>query len=575
MAETWGSQYCMKKQLAVLALGAIIILSLSVAYWLGAIDRKIAQAQPRAMADENIAAPTVGKMPPRSDDAFVERPGTGNQPLMLHSKPEVASQFGVIDDEIVLHFNDREGYEEALHLLTEAGISMRGGIRSLSMLRVELPPGGLARLEELLGRRISDTSQNVRIALPLPIETPAAGQLKAFGDNWLAALGVPQDNADWGKGVKVAVIDTGVTTHQGLNGARIVRFSLTNELVGNGHGNAVTSIIVGNGQPGYPRGIAPATEILAYQAMGEESGDAFTIAEAIVDAVDHGANVINLSLGGWGDAPAVRAAVDYAQQAGAVVVAAVGNDRLDQITYPAAYDGVIAVTAVDAGLHWAEFPNVGFESRWPDIAAPGVGLPAAYENDANIAFSGTSASAPVVSAAIAAHMSQTGSSAQESAGVVLAQANDRGEPGADPYLGAGIIDLTRIMRAEERGVYDLAISDHYVDGGLVSEAGLPVRIGVQNRGTETVNQPVLTLMLGTRDNTAQIPLTALAPGEVSEYEATIPAEFFINGQPTAIGAIISSPEESDVNPDNNAIVSAYGVIRNENGELVFVESRQE
>lgn len=561
----------------MLALGALVILTISVAYRLG----KDQEPEPEINADEAIAkdeASSSGWSEPTKfrDGRVVNH--AGNQRAVQSRAPRSIqddASTAVIEDEIILHFDDRLTYDEALRLLTEAGVPLRGGIRSLSMLRVELPPGGLARLEKVLGERIAGNSRNHRVEMPQPIDEPTVGGLTPFGDDWLAQLGVPDDNADWGKGVKVAVIDTGVTRHQGLNGARINRIALVEELVGSGHGNAVTSIIVGNGEPGYARGLAPGAEVLAFQAMGAESGDSFTIAEAIVDAVDRGADIVNLSLGGWGDSVAVQQAVAYADQAGAVVVAAVGNDRHDQIQFPAAYDGVIAVTAVDSQGQWAEFPNAGLDGRWPDIAAPGVGLPAAYADDQNIAFSGTSAAAPAVSAAIAAHMSQTGSSAKESAAVVIGQASDRGEPGADPYLGAGVLDITRIMRADERGVYDLAVSDHYVDVALANDAGLPVRIGVQNRGTETVRQPVLTLMLGTQDNRSQIPLQALAPGEIAEYEALIPVEYFQSGTPAAIGAIIDFQEADDVNRDNNVIVSAYGVTHNEDGELEFIEARQE
>jgi len=554
---------------------ALLLVSIAAFFWLGKQNPR-----PPVTADNHTPATSPNeapRQPAQLADASGGSVTATPAPTVTASAPRTKNHGpgSVIEGEVILHFDDRASYEEALRLLTEAGVPLRGGISSLGMLRAEIPAGGLKQLRDLLGDRLSSRSNNIRVALPQPIEDPTSGQLTAFGRDWLAMLGVPEDNADWGRGVKIAVIDAGVTSHDGLNGARIQRISLVEEIVANGHGNAVTSIIVGNGEPGFARGLAPAAEILAFQAMGAEGGNSFTVAQAIVDAVDRGANVVNLSLGGWGDTPAIREAIDYANEAGAVIVAAVGNDRLDQIAYPAAYDGVIAVTAVDAGLHWAEFPNAGLDSRWPDIAAPGVGLPAAYLDDNNIAFSGTSAATPVVSAAIAAHMSETGSTARQSADVVLAQTNDRGEPGADPYLGAGVLDMTRIMRANERGVYDLAVSDHYVDVSQATNAGLPVRIGVQNRGTEIVNRPVLTLMLGTQNNRSQIQLAPLMPGEVTEFEALIPAEYFQGSGPVGVGAIIETKEAEEINLDNNVIVTAYGVTRTEDGEVEFIEARKE
>lgn len=564
----------MPNKALILAIGALVILSIGGAFWLGMQDARtpgpLVVVAPPSATGEKAPPPS----PPDASDESIWINTTPPQPV---KKAPAARENGrVIEDEIVLQFGDRESYEEALRLLTEAGVSLRGGIGPLGMLRVELPPGGIGQLENLLGERIVSRSNNVQVTLPEPIELPANGQLAMFGADWLAMIGAPEDNADWGRGVRIAVIDSGVTRPAGLQGARIDRYPLIEERIENYHGNAVTSLIVGNGEPGQARGLAPAAEILAYQALGEESGDAFTIAKAIVDAVDHGANIINLSLGGWGDTPVVRSAVQYADEAGVVIVAAVGNDRLDQITYPAAYDEVIAVTSVDAGFHWAEYPNAGLEGKWPDIAAPGVGLLATYSDDGtNLAFSGTSAATPVVSAAIAAQMSQTNATAKDAAAVILAQANDRGEPGADPYLGVGVIDMTRALRANERGVVDLAVSDHYVDPALANNEGLPVRIGIQNRGTTGIANPVLTLMIGSQNNRTQIQLPPIKPGEVIEYDALIPIGYFQTNQPAGIASHIGAGEAEDINPDNNVIVSAYGVTRDDAGKPNFVEARQE
>lgn len=563
----------MSRKPIIFALGALVLITLVVAFWLGRQDTAERPAQTTAKQE------TPAKPAPRTSTGQTSNPAPelAHQPVMPAKLPREKRNVKngeVIPGEAILHFENKAALDEAIRILTNAGVPMKGSIGPLGMLRVELPPGGVDRLKQLLGDRIIDDSSNVRVALPEPIDAqPDGAHLQAFGDQWIELLGATGDISDWGKGVRIAVIDAGVTNHPALSGARIDRYALIEELVANGHGNAVTSLIVGNGMPGQPRGLAPAAQILAYQAMGEDSGNAFTIAQGIVDAVDHGANIINLSLGGWGDTPAVRSAVQYATDAGVVIVAAVGNDRLDQITYPAAYPEVIAVTSVDAGLHWAEYPNAGLEGEWPDIAAPGVGLPAAYTDRDLISFSGTSAATPVVSAAIAAYMSKTGASATDAAAVVIKQASDRGEPGADPFLGEGVLDMTRVMRANEHGVLDLAVTDHYVDAALATNNGLPVRIGIQNRGTTVVNRPVLTLMIGAQNNRSTIQFGPMAPGQVIEYEAVIPAEFFTTGHPAAIGAIISTEEGEDVNADNNVIVTAYGITLDEDGKETFIEAR--
>jgi hypothetical protein len=124
-------------------------------------------------------------------------------------------------------------------------------------------------------------------------------------------------------------------------------------------------------------------------------------------AVDHGVKVINVSMGSYGDASVVQAAVQKALDRGITVVAAAGNEQASVIAWPAAYQGVISVTGVDASGQLAYFSNTGN----PTIAAPGVGIPSAYyQNDkAYLALgSGTSQSAALVSGAVAAIMSQGG-----------------------------------------------------------------------------------------------------------------------------------------------------------------------
>ncbi|WP_309399523.1 S8 family peptidase [Cerasicoccus maritimus] len=561
----------MSRAIKILALGALVLITVVGVFWLGR-QRDEAASTPSTTdtLPTTTSAPQYATAP--NGEFSARQPQIPSQ--QPHSESSSARTGEIIEGEAIVQFDDKAAFNEAIRILTNAGIPMTGSISSLGMLRVELPAGGIDELRRLLGDRIAETYNNIAVALPEPIDAGADGaHLQAFGDNWIKLLGAPDDIADWGKGVRIAVIDAGVTSHPALSSARIDRYALIEELVANGHGNAVTSLIVGNGDLGQPSGLAPAADILAYQALGEDSGNTFTIAQGIVDAVDHGANIINLSLGGWGDTPAVRQAVQYAHEKGVVIVAAVGNDRLDQITYPAAYPEVIAVTSVDAGLHWAEYPNAGLEGKWPDIAAPGVGLPAAYTDRDNILFSGTSAATPVVSAAIAATMSELNVSAQEAASIVLAQTSDRGEPGADPFLGTGVLDLTRVMRANEKGVVDLAVTDHYVDAGLASSAGLPVRIGIQNRGTTVINHPVLTLMIGAQNNRSTIQFGPIAPGQVIEYEATIPAEFFTAGRPAAIGTVINTEEAEDVNTANNVIVTAYGVTLDDDGQETFIEAR--
>ncbi|MHC3389765.1 type VII secretion-associated serine protease mycosin [Streptomyces lavendulocolor] len=227
-----------------------------------------------------------------------------------------------------------------------------------------------------------------------------------------------------GAGVTVAVLDTGVDdSHPDLVGNVLPGKDLIGFGAGRGdrpwarHGTSMAGIIAGHGHgPGREDGvlgIAPEAKILPVRVILESGDPARTkarntrgtaLAQGIRWAVDQGADVINLSLGD--DSKSAHpdagedAAVQYALSKGAVVVASAGNggDKGDHISYPAAYPGVIAVTAVDRyGTH-AAFST----SRWyATVSAPGVDIVIADPDRKYYQGWGTSAASAFVSGAVA------------------------------------------------------------------------------------------------------------------------------------------------------------------------------
>jgi subtilisin family serine protease len=256
--------------------------------------------------------------------------------------------------------------------------------------------------------------------------------------------------------------------------------------------------------------MAPAAGILSVQVFSSElRGDSFTLAEAIVAAVDAGANVINLSLGSRGDSFLVRDAVEYALANNVALVAAAGNDAVDGLVYPARYDGVISVGCVDAGGRHVYFSNRGEEL---DIVAPGLGIAAAGLNDGMVSLSGSSAAAPLVSGALAAVLSQNpGMTAGAAADVLLQYADDAGAPGDDAEYGSGILNMARVQNRDVAGIYDVAAGTPYV----LSEpgTGLSVALYVQNRGTE--NLPSVDLNIDIDGVQSLAAFYNLAPGETA------------------------------------------------------------
>lgn len=227
-----------------------------------------------------------------------------------------------------------------------------------------------------------------------------------------------------GKGITVAVLDTGVDgSHPDLAGQVLPG----KDLIGFGaergdrswalHGTAMAGIIAGRGHgPGRDDGVlgvAPEAKILPGRVILESNDPSrakaresrgTALSEGIRWATDHGADVINLSLGDDSKSahpePTEDAAVQYALSKGVPVVASAGNsgDKGDRVSYPAAYPGVIAVAAVDKyGTH-AAFST----SRWyATVSAPGVDIVVANPDRHYYIEWGTSAASAFVSGAVA------------------------------------------------------------------------------------------------------------------------------------------------------------------------------
>ena len=178
-----------------------------------------------------------------------------------------------------------------------------------------------------------------------------------------------------GQGVVVAVIDTGIS--QGPDLARtefVAGYDFVNDRANaaddNGHGTHVAGTIAQSTNNRYGvAGVAYGSRLMPLKVLSRAgSGTISDIAEAIRFAADHGADVINMSLGGGGESKLMREAIDYAHDKGVVVVAAAGNSGRARASYPAFYPNVIGVSAIGPDWRKASYSNYG---EGVDIAAPG------------------------------------------------------------------------------------------------------------------------------------------------------------------------------------------------------------
>jgi len=225
-----------------------------------------------------------------------------------------------------------------------------------------------------------------------------------YGLQW--ALPHIQAEQAWGEmgelaGKTVAVIDTGVCgNHEDLQG-RVLDNGY--DFVDDdddpddifGHGCSVAGIIAANIDNGIGiAGFAPNAAILPVRVLGRGgSGSMADVAAGIVYAADNGADIINLSLGSAVGSQLTREAVEHAIEKGLTVIASAGNSGGSLPGYPARYEGVVAVGAIDEGGSRSSFSN-----RGGDIWAPGRDVHTIYLDDSYKKLNGTSFSAPYVAA---------------------------------------------------------------------------------------------------------------------------------------------------------------------------------
>ncbi|MFF5174101.1 type VII secretion-associated serine protease mycosin [Micromonospora sp. NPDC000089] len=278
-----------------------------------------------------------------------------------------------------------------------------------------------------------------------------------------------------GRGVTVAVVDSGVDgRHPDLAGQVLPGIDLVSpggaaEPDPVGHGTTVASLIAGRGDDSRGVvGLAPEARILPVRVLDDENryDDAMIVAKGVRWAVDNGARVINLSLGGSGDSPALAAALDYAFARDVVVVACTGNVATStgpRVWYPAREPGVIAVAGLDRDSEnmWAG-SITGHDTV---LTAPATGLVGARPPNSYWGVQGTSFASPLVAATAALVRSRY---PQLSAGDVvnrlISTAKDIGPTGRDDRFGYGLVDPVAALTADVPEIHRNPLDDNASPG---------------------------------------------------------------------------------------------------------------
>ena len=332
----------------------------------------------------------------------------------------------------------------------------------------------------------------VRSASRVPNDTSYPSQ-----QPYLSRIGAPTawDVANTGAATVVAVLDTGVDRdHPDLApnlvaGSDIVNGD-TDPSDDDGHGTAVAGVVgAATGNGGGIAGVAWNAKVMPVKVLGADgTGVDADIASGITWATDHGADIINLSLGGPGSSTVLEQAVDYAFDHDVLVVAAAGNEATAEPSFPAAIPGVVAVTATDAQGRFAWFSNHG---PWITLAAPGINVvtttPAPGPAMATGMRTGTSFSSPIVAGVAALLRERHPAWAWDKVAYELVRtAHDAGPAGVDDAYGFGLVDAAAALDVGSHGAIstpgvsgdasDLPASPRLITAGTSLTEGLRVEL---------------------------------------------------------------------------------------------------
>lgn len=277
-----------------------------------------------------------------------------------------------------------------------------------------------------------------------------------FSNQWnLQKINAPEawDVSQGGFG-PIAVVDTGIdSNHPDLSGEVESGYNFiadnTDTSDDNGHGTHVAGIIeaatnngIGVASIGFKGTLLP-VKVLDSTGSGTD-GD---VASGITYAVDHGAKIINLSLGGSDFSQTEQDAVNYATEHGVIVVAAAGNNSNNSPVYPASDQGVLAVSASDQNDNLASFSSFG-----PDVfvSAPGVDITSTYNTGGYAQMSGTSMAAPHLSGLLGLALSSKNASGTNILDAIKKTSDKIGpfaydSNGWNEYFGYGRIDAGKLL----------------------------------------------------------------------------------------------------------------------------------
>jgi thermitase len=286
----------------------------------------------------------------------------------------------------------------------------------------------VAQIHRQLGGQIRETIPGIGVQVVMVPKGQEKAKAKAYSSNARVAYAEPDFVAEamgnpddpqfvyqWGMvkiqapeawemttgsaSINIAILDTGVDLdHPDLASKIISNVNFSSSPTVDdvyGHGTHVAGIAAAMTNNGIGvAGLGYSSTIMNVKVLNDDGMGAYSwLASGIIWAVDNGAKIINMSLGGSSSSSTLEDAVNYAWNNGVVVVASAGNSASTAPSYPAYYNNCIAVAATDANDALASFSNYG---KWVDVAAPGMTIDSTWNDGGYGCMSGTSMASPHV-----------------------------------------------------------------------------------------------------------------------------------------------------------------------------------
>lgn len=361
---------------------------------------------------------------------------------------------------VIIGFEDSS--DEVRVLIETHGGTVKGVWNIIPAMAATLPPKAIEAIQRSPNVVYVETDGTVYALKGKPPSPPGKDKPKKEQPPQELPWGIDQIDAElaWsnstGKGVEVAVLDTGIDyNHPDLDdnvkgGVSVVGLRESTKPRDwkdkNGHGTHCAGIIAAEDNEIGAVGVAPNASLYAVKVLRNDGRGTYSdMIDGIQWCMNNNNNiqVISMSFGGTSDSQAMKAACDAANASGLVLVAAAGNSgdgdpTTDEISYPAAYDSVIAVGATNKSAGAPYWSNSGPHL---ELAAPGVDIKSTWLDEGYNIISGTSMSCPHVSGTAALIWADNSNLPNGDVRSVLqTTADDLGDAGKDNVYGYGLVD---------------------------------------------------------------------------------------------------------------------------------------